>query len=341
MRIEEQEVCELMVRTLSGGDLRAALPMRDAIGAVEEGFKMMARGKAVVPQRVPLNIEEYSGVMFYMPAYIKGKDALVIKEVSVYPENSRRGLPTIQGTVLLNDPRSGRLLAIMDGAVLTAIRTGAATGVATRHLARVDVAAATIFGAGAQARTQLEALVEVRGIRKVKVYDVSLEAATRYSATMSRELGVDVTVARDSREAISDADVVVTATTSKTPVFKGEWLNEGTHINGIGSHHPDARELDTSTILRAKGKGKIVVDSREACLMEAGDIIIPIKEGVIAEGDIHAEIGEIVNGTKAGRTSNWEVTLFKSVGLAVQDAAAALAAYSTALKKGIGRDVDI
>lgn len=335
----EGSVRKPVVRVISSKDLMVALPMGDAIRAVEEGFRKMAQGRAVIPQRVQLNIEEYNGVMLYMPAYIKGQDALVIKEVSVYPENSKRGLPTIQGTVLLNDPRNGKLLAIIDGGALTAIRTGAATGVATKYLARSDATTASIFGAGTQARTQLEALVEVRGIRKVKVYDLLPEAATSYSTRMSRELGIDVVVAKDPREAVNKADVIVTATTSRTPVIKGEWLETGTHINGIGSHYPNTRELDTSTILRAKGK--IVVDSREACLKEAGDIIIPIKEGAITEVDIHAELGEIINGTKVGRTSDREVTLFKSVGLAVQDAIAALTAYSAAIKKGIGNDVNI
>jgi len=328
-----------LVRMLSGSDLRVALLMRDAIKAVEEGFRMMAQGKVIIPQRVPLNVEEYSGVMLYMPAYIRGKDALVIKEVSVYPDNVKRGLPTIHGTVLLNDPRSGRLLAIIDGAALTAIRTGAATGVATKYLARSDAATAAIFGAGTQARTQLEALVEVRGVRRAWVFDVLPEAAKRYATSMSRELGTDVVVAKDPREAVSRADIIVTATTSKEPVVKGGWLADGTHINGIGSHYPTTREVDTPAILRARGK--IVVDSREACLKEAGDIIIPIKEGAIAEGDIYAEIGEIVNGTKVGRASDKEVTFFKSVGLAVQDAATALAAYSAALKRGVGKEVEI
>ncbi len=326
-----------MVLILSGDGLRAALPMREAIDAVREGFRLFSAGETVMPRRMGIEIAEHGGRMLCMPAYIRGLGALALKEVSVYPGNLMRGRPTIQGAVLLNDPEDGRLLAVIDGAALTAVRTGAATGVATGYLARRDASAAGIFGAGAQARTQLEALAEVRGIREAAVYDVSPGRASKFAAEMSRGLGIDVRQV-DTPAKAARADVVVTATTSEEPVLRGEWLREGVHINGIGSHTPSAREVDTATMLSA---GKIVVDSREAALEEAGDIIIPIREGAITAGDIHAEIGEVVAGIRAGRTSEEEVTLFKSVGIAVQDAAAAAAAYAGALRRGLGREVAI
>ncbi len=326
-----------MVMILGGDELRAALPMREAINAVREGFRLFSAGETVMPRRTGIEIAEQNGLMLYMPAYIRGLGALTLKEVSVYPGNLLRGRPTIQGAVLLNDPGDGGLLAVIDGAALTAVRTGAATGVATEHLARRDASTAGIFGAGAQARTQLEALAEVRGIREAEVYDVSSERASRFAAEMSRGLGIDVRPV-DSPAKAAGADVVVTATTSKEPVLHGEWLSEGSHINAIGSHTPSAREIDTATVLRA---GKIVVDSREAALVEAGDIMIPIREGAITAGDIHAEIGEVVAGMREGRTSGLEVTLFKSVGIAVQDAAAAAAAYAGALRRGLGREVPL
>lgn len=324
-----------MVLVLSGKDLRETLSMKEAISAVEEGFR--SSKSAVVPRRIPLNIPEHEGLFLYMPAYVSDLRALVVKEVSVHKNNPGRGLPTVRGTVLLNDPEDGSLLAIMDGAILTAIRTGATTGVATKYLARGDSAVLGIFGAGVQARTQLEAVAEVRHIKLTRVFDVHRFRAEKFSVEMSRELGIDVIPAGSPEEVLSGADIIVTATTSKTPVFSGELVEEGMHINGVGSHTPDARELDTSTIV----KSRLIVDSREACLEEAGDVIIPIREGAISESHIKADLGEVVRGDKDGRKNDKEITVFKSVGLALEDAVVALRAYKIASEKGFGRPVEL
>jgi len=311
--------------------------MEDAIDAVEEGFRQHQLGTAQLPLRTAIHIPEHNGIVLFMPGYIGGMDALGMKVVTVYPDNpSKYNLPTILATVLLSDPRTGDLLAIMDGTFLTAMRTGAASGVATKYLARPDAGVVGVFGAGVQARTQLMAVCAVRPITEARVYDVVPEAVQSFCDEMSAKLGITVRPAADAREAVEGCDVIVTATTSKTPVFDGAWVAPGTHLNGIGSHTPDAREFDSTVIRRAK----VVVDLREAALAEAGDVIIPIKAGEITAEHIYAELGEIVTG-KPGRESPDEITLFKSVGLAIQDMSTATRVYQRAREKGIGQEIGL
>jgi len=207
---------------------------------------------------------------------------------------------------------------MIEASYLTALRTGAVTGVAARYLARKDSKAAAILGCGVQGRTQARAVAESRGIEKIRCYDLSGERSRAF-AEMSRELRLEIISTETAKEAVRDADIVVTATTSKTPVVRREWLKKGVHISAIGSFYPDHRELDTITVKEAR----VVVDSKEAALEEAGDLIIPIKEGAITEDHIYAELGELVTGSKQGRTEEEELTLFKSVGLAIQDSAVA------------------
>lgn len=326
-------VCMALI--LDKNTVRESLPMKEAISAVEDGFRFIKT--AVVPQRLPIKIERYNAVFLYMPAYVGGVDALVVKEVSVHPDNLQKGLPTVRGTVLLNNPSDGSLLAILDGGSLTAIRTGATTGVATKYLARRDATTLGMFGCGAQAKTQLEAVACVRSIRRAEVYDINHAAARAFAVEMSKSLGIDVQVKESPEEVLDGADIIVTATTSKSPLFNGSLVEPGTHINGIGSHTPDSRELDTETIRRSR----LIVDSREACLREAGDIIIPIGEGTITEEHLKADLGEVVRGEREGRTNDEEITVFKSVGLALEDAVAALRAYKIATEKGLGKIIDL
>jgi ornithine cyclodeaminase/alanine dehydrogenase len=225
----------------------------------------------------------------------------------------------------------------MNGTYITAVRTGAASGVATRILARPDASTAGIIGAGVQAKTQLEAVAAVRPIREARVFDVIPEAADRYAAEMSEKLGIRVTRADTAEAAVRDMDVVCAASTSKTPVVLGAWLNPGAHINGVGSHSVDARELDTEAIVRSK----VVVDTTDAALAEAGDLITPIQEGAITADHIHAELGDMITGKKPGRTSDQEITLFKSQGIAIQDVATAQLVYQKAKERGIGTEVNL
>ena len=273
-----------------------------------------------------------------MPAYLKETGALACKVVTVYKNNpTKHKMPTTIGKVLLQDPQTGDVICIMDGGYLTAVRTGAVSGVATSHLARRDDGqVAGIFGAGVQAKMQLWGVLSARKISKAVVYDISDEAAQKFCGEMAEKYQIDV-VKVDSPDKVLQADIICAATSSPTPIFDGKKARPGTHINGIGSHTPGARELDAEIIKRSR----LIADSREACLKEAGDIMIPIRDGIIGENHIWAELGEVINGKKAGRTSPEEITLFKSNGLAIQDAATAKLVYDKAHSAGIGVNVEI
>lgn len=324
---------------ISRDEIQSILTMGDAIGAVEEAFKEFARGTVEMPVRVSLPVEQHNGVMLTMPAYIGGAfDAMGQKAVTVYPENpAKHGLPTILATVQLFDPETGKCLALLDGTTLTAIRTGAVGGVAAKYLAKKDSRCVGLFGAGVQAETQLAAVAEVRRIEVAKVFDIAEERKIQFCEKMARKLGIDVTPAQTPQETIRDSDIVICASTSRKPVFSGQWLQPGTHVNAIGSYTPDTRELDTATVTRSK----VVVDSKEAALKEAGDLLIPIAEKAISSSHIWAELGEVLLGKKEGRTSDDEITVFKSVGLAIQDVSTASITYRKAVKQHRGRIVEI
>lgn len=327
----------MKVRVLSGKDVKAAITMAEAIEAVAKAFAQLSMGKASVPLRTSVETEQ--GVSLFMPAYLADSESTALKVVSVYPDNRSLGLPTIMAMVVVVDGRTGRPLAVMDGTYLTALRTGAASGVATDLLAREDAQIVALFGAGVQGRTQLEAVCTVRGIEEIRVFDINQGASQKLVAEMAGQgvIPENVLVANSRREAVRGADIVVTATTSYNPVFDGRDIAPGTHINGIGSYTPEMQEVDEKVVERAK----IVVDSREGCLAEAGDLIIPIEAGLITETDIYAELGEIIAGAKPGRESPQEITFFKSVGNAVQDAAVAWKALERAEKKGLGAVVEL
>jgi len=327
-----------MALLLTRADVQSALTMTDAIDAVEEAFRQQHQGAAQLPLRTPIRIPQHKGVVLFMPAYIGGEmDALGMKVVTVYPDNpAKHGLPTILATVLLNDPRTGQLLAIMDGAYLTAMRTGAASGAATKYLARPDAKVVGVFGAGIQARTQLMAMCAVRPIVEARVYDPMAESAAAFCRDMRQALGIAVQPVTAPRAAVEGCDIIVAATTSKTPIFDGQWMAPGAHINGVGSHSLDAREVDSLTIQRSK----VVVDLRSAAMAEAGDLVTPINAGEITAEHIYADLGEIVSG-KPGRTAADEITFFKSVGLAIQDVSTATKVYELARQKGIGQEVSL
>ena len=257
--------------------------------------------------------------------------------VAQYDENLKCGLPTILASILLSDPQNGKPLAMMEGAYLTALRTGAASGVATKYLARRDSKVVGVIGTGVQARTQIWAMTEVlRNIAKVKAYDVSPGRVEGFAKDISQKLGLDVETVETSKQCVENSDLIVVASTSRVPVLDGNWLTKGTHVNSIGVSGPEGRELDDTTIKKAK----IVVDTKEGVLAETGDLIIPIKRGIISQENIYAELHEIVGGKKPGRTSDDEVTCWKAVGMAIEDAAVAKLVYDKAKKEGIGKEVE-
>lgn len=304
---------------LSHDDVSKVLTMREAIDAVEAAFGEYCKGSATMPPRSTIMLERQGGSISLMPSYLKETGALATKIISIYPRNPERGLPTTAAWIVVNDPETGTIEALLDGTYLTAVRTGAVTGVAARYLAPEDSNVAAVIGCGVQGRTQAWALAETCEPDEIRVFDLSKDSMRRFAEEMSHKLGIDVVPTENGAEAVREADVVVTATTSMNPVVHREWLGERVHVSAIGSFYPDHREVDTDTIREAK----VVVDSREAVMMEAGDILIPINEGAISEDHIYAELGELVLRRKKGRTSDDGLTVFKSVGLAIQDSSVA------------------
>lgn len=322
---------------LNRNDVIKVLQMKDCMDVVEKAFGELANGTAVLPLRIPITPPD--GLSLYMPAYLKGLGALACKVVTVYKNNpTRHNMPTTIGKVLLQDPETGDVICIMDGGYLTAVRTGAVSGVATEYLARKDSGqVAGIFGAGVQAKMQLWAVAEARDISRAYVYDISTEAVGKFISEMTTKLDLGITRVDSPDKILEDCNIICTATSSPTPIFDGSKVREGTHINGIGSHTPNARELDTTIIKRSR----LVADSYEACLKEAGDIMIPIQEGAIDKSHMYAELGEVVTGKKPARQNDNDITLFKSNGLAIQDVATAKLVYDRAVEAGIGAQVEI
>ncbi len=332
---------------LSRANIKHLLTMPAAITAVEEAFRRLAAGQVVMPQRAATAIAPHNGLHLSMPAFVAGVEGvapesaaddgvLTIKVVTVYGDNpTRYGMPTIQGLLLLHDARTGAALALMDAEHLTAVRTGAAAGVATRLLARADAATVTIFGAGAQAAPQLAAVCAVRPIRQAYVVTRTGNRDADFCAAMRAELGIEVTPMRDVRAAVEAADVICTATNSSTPLFHGEWLRPGTHINAIGAYTRNLRELDGVAVKRAY----VVVDHLPAAQAEAGDILIAEAEGAIGPDHVAGTLGQLLVGAITGRTSLEQITLFKSVGLAMQDAVTAAWVYRAALEQGVGQEI--
>ena len=330
----------MKLRILSGKDVRRAVTMAEAIQAVKKAYIQLSAGQAVIPLRTPVPVKRRDAVTLFMPAYLAASDALGAKIVSVFPGNPARGLPLIHAVVIVVDAETGRPVALMDGTYLTALRTGAASGVATELLARPDARVAAVFGAGAQGRTQLEAVCTVRNVVKAWVYDAAPERAAAYVEEMKARgapIPADIAVADSPAQAVCEADVICTATTSSTPVFDDADLKPGVHVNGIGAYTPEMQEIPTETVARAT----LVVDARSASLAEAGDLIIPLKQGLITEAGIHGEIGEVAAGKIPGRRSDGEVTFFKSVGVAVQDVAVGELVLCRAAERDLGVEVDL
>jgi len=319
----------MTVRLLRAADLAMACPMADAIDAVAEGFVALSAGQATVPVRLSVPLR-HEGVALTMPAALAGSSCYSVKVVSVAPRNSLAGRPVVLGTVLLGDSATGELVALIDGTALTALRTGAAGGVAARELSRSGASRVALFGAGAQARAQLTALACVRAITDVSVVtrDPAHATALRQWVAGERALGALAIRAATAKDAVADADIVITATTSATPVFHGAWLRAGAHVTAVGSFTPQMRELDDETLRDAR----LVVDQRAAALAEAGEL-----QG---RGDADViELGEILSGRSAGRTDEAQRTVFKSVGNAVQDLVVAARAYDRARAQGIGEEL--
>jgi ornithine cyclodeaminase/alanine dehydrogenase-like protein (mu-crystallin family) len=325
---------------LDAEDVRRALPMDQAIDAMKSAYTALSNGTAVVPLRTRLSIPNSDALSLFMPAFVGSQagDALAIKVVSLFPTNPSRGLAYIQAAVLVFDSETGQAIALLEGSTLTAIRTGAASGAAIDLLSRHDSKVAAIFGAGAQGRTQLEAACTARRIEMAYIFDSNPEKANSFAEEMKGKGAIpkDIRVASSSQQAIENADIICTATTSQKPVFDDNHVKAGTHISAVGSYTPEMQEVPAETLQRAK----IFVDSRAASLEEAGDLIQPMHAGLFDESHICGELGEVVLRKIPGRQSADEITYFKSVGIAVQDVMAAHVALKNAREMKIGVEVN-
>ena len=327
-----------MALLLNRSDVQKLLPMSKAIDVVEAAFSELAAGTAEMPDRTVMTDAEVGGWIAYMPAYLKSGGALGVKAVTVYKENPAKfGIPTTVGTILVQENKTGVVVAAMDGGLLTGIRTGASSGVATRHLARKDAKVAGVLGTGVMARSQVLAIAEVANLETILVYSRNDDTAKgAFAEEFTQITGLDVQLADSAEELVRESDVVTLITSATEPIVEAGWWKPGTHINAIGSHAVGVRELDSGTII----KSKVICDQIQACLNEAGDIQIPIEEGVFSPNDIYGSIGDVVNQKIPGRESDDEITLFKSVGLAVQDIACASLVYEQAVAQGVGLEFD-
>ena len=313
--------------------------MGDCIQVMREALAALARGEAVVPLRLVMRMPDASGFLGVMPGFIAQREeaeaALGMKAVLVFPRNAERGIDTHQGAVLLFEADTGRLSTLMDGGTITAVRTAAVSAVATDALAPKDAAELAILGAGVQGRKHLEAVAAVRPLRRVRIWSRSPEHAKKLADDAASLAKATIEPAASVEAAVREADIVVTATASREPLLERRWLKDGAHLNAVGSSTPTSRELDTATVAAAS----LFVDRRESALNEAGDVLIPIREGVIGEDHIQAELGDVLIGKHPGRRSSTELTLFKSLGLAVEDVASAAFVARRARAAGFGQTV--
>lgn len=325
------------VRILSGKQIRAASKMKDIIEAMQLAFVELSTGTPEMPIRSSISIAEPEGTALFMPSYMKDINMISVKSLTLFRENQSKNLPYIQGTVNLFDGHNGTPTAILDGTTITALRTGAASGLATRLLSRPDSKTCTIFGAGVQGRTQLEAVCAVRDITKVNIYDPITATAENFAKEMGEKLKKEIVVAQSSQQAVQEADIICCASISEKPIFNDKDLTAGVHINAVGSYKPHVQEISEATVLHSR----LYVDHRESALEETGDLIIPITKGLFTKNHIIAEIGEVAAGKAPKRSSNSEITLFKTVGVALQDLAAAAIILQQAEKKDIGTMVEL
>lgn len=319
---------------LNGATIKKIVGIKDAIKAVEKAFGYFGKGKTQMPPKVYIHLDKHKGDFRAMPAYVEGFKGCGIKWVNVHPGNKRKGLPTVMAVIILSDPASGFPLCIMDATYATALRTGAAGGVAAKYLARQNSRKIGLVGCGVQARTQFLALNELFNIKEVNIWGYNRQEATGFRKDMKNLKSMDIEIKDTIKECVEDCDIVVTTTPSRKPLVKLKWLKKGVHINAIGADARGKEELDPKILKKAK----IVVDAWEQA-SHSGEINVPLKKGIISKRDIYANIGEIVAGGKKGRTKKGEITVFDSTGLAIQDVAIANIIYRKAKAKKRGRTV--
>lgn len=319
-------------RIINQQEARELLPMTECIEIMADVLKAASSGEAVFPLRRALRIPGKNALFALMPGIHPGIQSMGAKVISVFPENHGSEFESHQGVVILFDTEHGETKAIIDGISITEIRTAAVSGVATKCLARAGASVLAILGSGVQAKSHLEAMLAVCAFKQVKIWSRNRQNADNLLQTIEKQNGIKYEISNSVQDAVRAADVICTTTAAHKPILQGKWLKPGTHINAVGACTPTTRELDSQAILRAN----VFVDCYESAFNEAGEIIIPQKEGLISKEHIRGEIGEILLGKKPGRTKDNEITLFKSLGIAVEDVVAANYIYQKAVKKNIG-----
>jgi len=320
-------------------DQKELLSMEEAIEAVSKALSEFSQRRAISPVRHAIPVSKSNGTSLFMPSLVEATGSLGIKFVSVFPGNKELGKKTIYGLMVLADVATGEPLAVMDASYLTVLRTGAASGLATKLLARKDAKIAAVIGTGAQSRGLIQAILAVRPVEELRLFNRSAQKALELANEIAEQYGKDrlfVRAVNSPEEAVKGADILVTATNSAAPVFPGECVDQGIHVNAVGSFRPEMQELPSLLVAKAD---KVVVESKEAALEESGDLLVPIREGLFSADDIFAELGEIASGDKPGREREEEITVFKSVGLAAMDVVVAKAMYDKAVSAGVGQIV--
>lgn len=324
---------------LTQRDVVELLSMTDCIDVMGRALGALTRGESILPLRTVMKLPSGKDFFAVMPAFVGSHgvtpSAMGAKVITVFPGNHGTLLDSHQGAVLLLDAATGSVQALLDASSITAIRTAAVSGLATRHLARATADDLAILGSGVQARSHLEAIAIVRPLRRIRIWSRDAARAKRLANSISGSASIEVMP--NVEAAVHGASIICTTTASAEPVLRGEWIADGAHVNAIGASTPKSRELDTAAIVRSS----LFVDRRESALSEAGDILIPIAEGAIKPSHIVAELGEVVTGRHPGRKNDKEVTVFKSLGLAVEDIAAAQFVYARAVERSIGTVVDL
>jgi alanine dehydrogenase len=328
------------VLLLSRPEVEELLDVGELIDSLAGAMADLSAGRASVPPRVAALVDERDGLLAAMPGYTPSARALVTKVMSLFPRNAGSALPTHQGVIAVFDPDDGRPLALLDATAITALRTGAGSALATRLLARADSATIAILGTGVQARAHARTVTRVRGFRELRLAGRSRAKAEALGEELAGELDLSVRVAANWPEACDGADVVCATTHALEPVVRREWLAPGAHVTSVG-YNPQGREVDDATVVDAL----VVVESRAAALAPfpsgSNDLLQPIEAGLIGANHVHAEVGELVEGSRSGRTSSEQITLYKSVGVAVQDGAAAALVLRAARERTAGREVDL
>ena len=322
---------------ISHSQVKELLPMRECMGAVAEALSGLARGEGVQPLRSALVRPNRQGVLAWMPGSLAGDQPYGVKILSIVDNAAELGLDSHQGGVMIFDPETGRPLALAEAGAITAVRTAAASALATDLLARSDASTLAILGCGIQARSHVEAMLLVRPIDQIRIWGRDPAKARAFADQQSALFGVKVTPADDVATAVDGADILCTTTSARKPILFGDVLHNGMHINAVGASVPSWREIDTEVLKRSR----LFTDRRESLENEAGEYRLALEEGAIGDDHLQAELGEILIGAHPGRTSNEEITLFRSLGLAVEDIAAAQLVYQRALERGVGVQIEL